>query len=240
LISAWQVDAVALEGQTPIAILPKGIHTISLTVDDGRGGLATDSKVVTVVDQTPPTFTMIPGPFTVEETSSAGTPLFVPPASATDNCGPITMSSNAPAVFPHGTTKVTFTATDASGNSSTATTTVNVVDTTPPTFTAASATPSAIWPPNHKMVPVVIKAAAVDICDPIPAVRIISITSNEPSGHTDPDWEITGPLTLNLRAERSGAGEGRIYTITLQAIDASGNSSIKKVTVSVAHDQGGK
>ncbi len=52
------------------------------------------------------------------------------------------------------------------------------------------------------------------------------------------DWEITGKLTLNLRAERLGNGKGRIYTITVESRDAYGNASTRTVTVSVPKSQG--
>jgi hypothetical protein len=66
--------------------------------------------------------------------------------------------------------------------------------------------------------------------------QIVAVTSNEAGdGHTDPDWEITGSLTLNVRAERAGHGTGRIYTITVACTDASGNQSIATVTVTIPH-----
>jgi hypothetical protein len=48
---------------------------------------------------------------------------------------------------------------------------------------------------------------------------------------------VTGALTLELRAERSGGGNGRIHTIEVTCTDDSGNSSKKTVAVTVAHDQ---
>ena len=42
---------------------------------------------------------------------------------------------------------------------------------------------------------------------------------------------------IYLRAERSGTGSGRIYTITYSATDASGNSSSVSASVSVPHNQ---
>ena len=63
------------------------------------------------------------------------------------------------------------------------------------------------------------------------------MSSNEPVD-ADGDWLITGNLTLNLRAERLGNGTGRVYTITVQCMDSSGNSTTKNVTVNVPHDQG--
>jgi len=67
------------------------------------------------------------------------------------------------------------------------------------------------------------------------ACRIIAVTSNEPSspGIREPDSEITGPLTVSLRADRSGQGDGRIYTITVECEDDGGNKVTSDVTVSV-------
>jgi hypothetical protein len=67
---------------------------------------------------------------------------------------------------------------------------------------------------------------------------VLSVTSNEPvnsgeDGDTGPDWEIVNPHKVRLRAERSGAGTGRIYTITVTCTDASGNQTIKTTTVTV-------
>lgn len=47
------------------------------------------------------------------------------------------------------------------------------------------------------------------------------------------DWEITGPLSANLRAERLLPGEGRFYTITVRCTDEAGNSSVGVTTVFV-------
>ena len=57
-------------------------------------------------------------------------------------------------------------------------------------------------------------------------------------GNTAPDWEITGPLTVDLRAERAGGGDGRVYTITVECSDASGNKSWTTVEVKVPHNKG--
>ena len=113
-----------------------------------------------------------------------------------------------------------------------------VVDTAPPTFLEISATPNVLWPPRHNMMPVEISVSVDDDIDPTPTVRIASIASNEPerapdTGNFAPDWQITGDLTTQLRAERSGLGPGRTYTITVEAIDFSGNRSTTNVTVQV-------
>jgi len=95
------------------------------------------------------------------------------------------------------------------------------------------------------MVLVTVDVDAWDNCDAQPMCQITSVSSNETEngsgdGNTASDWEITGDLTVKLRAERSGSGNGRIYTIDVDCTDASGNSSTDSVTVTVPHDKGKK
>jgi hypothetical protein len=56
-------------------------------------------------------------------------------------------------------------------------------------------------------------------------------------GHTVDDIQIDENGLIYLRAERSGKGDGRVYTITYQAVDASGNTSEATATVTVPHNQ---
>jgi hypothetical protein len=109
-------------------------------------------------------------------------------------------------------------------------------DTTPPLITNIVASQSALWPPNHKMFPVELSVAVADDSDSTPAVRIVEVRSNEPNGSVEPDWKITGPLTVSLRVARAGKGDDRIYTIVVEAADSSGNVSFASVDVRVAHD----
>ena len=128
---------------------------------------------------------------------------------------------------------------DTAGQASADTTAVTVLDSTAPTITSVSASPATIWPPNHKMVPVTVTASATDTCGAA-TCTIASITSNESvngdgDGNTSVDWQITGPNTANVRAERSGGGSGRVYTLTVRCTDPSGNASTGTTTVAVAH-----
>ena len=82
---------------------------------------------------------------------------------------------------------------------------------------------------NHMLVPVEVSVDATDGCGAVDC-RIVSVASNEPGTE---DWEITGPLTLKLRAERLGKGDGRVYTITIECTDAAGNVATSTVTVKV-------
>ncbi len=102
---------------------------------------------------------------------------------------------------------------------------------------AVEASPHALWPPNNKMVTI---QASVDASDGS-SIELVSITSNEPGGAAD----ITGAMfgtddrTFQLRAQRLGGGNGRIYTITYRATNA-GGSTTATTTVVVPHDQGKK
>jgi hypothetical protein len=49
--------------------------------------------------------------------------------------------------------------------------------------------------------------------------------------------QATGIITLQLRAERSGLGESRIYAIFITAFDDSGNFSTTNLDIIVPHDQ---
>ena len=85
-----------------------------------------------------------------------------------------------------------------------------------------------LWPANHSMVRGLTGLSrSSTFFDPAPTARIVGVSSNEPvdgadDGNASPDWEITGPLTVNLRAERSGVGTGRVYTIQVEGSDAAG------------------
>jgi hypothetical protein len=104
----------------------------------------------------------------------------------------------------------------------------------PPVIQSLTATPSVLGPPNHKMVPVTVTVDATDDFA-IVSTRITGVTSNEHSnpGSRGPDWEITGPLSVDLRAERSGRGHGRVYTITVECEDDGGKVTTGEVTVTV-------
>jgi hypothetical protein len=125
---------------------------------------------------------------------------------------------------------------------------VKVVDTTAPTL-APVPNPSLLWPPNHKMVPITIATHASDNSGSLTLGA--TVASNEPQnglgdGDTAPDWttpainQTTGVINLQLRAERSGGGNGRAYTIAITATDPSGNTSTKNVVIFVPHDKGKK
>jgi hypothetical protein len=114
-------------------------------------------------------------------------------------------------------------------------------DTTAPSL-SVSASPSTLWPANHKLVTVNISIDVSDNLDPQPEVTLLSVVSSEPDSGagdtTQGDIVIVDNQTLQLRAERTGKDNGRIYTITYEATDAYGNSTTASTTVTVPHNQG--
>jgi Ca-activated chloride channel family protein len=248
LTYSWTWAGGSATGVSPTVLLPLGTTTITLTVSDGML-TDTDTVVVNVVDTTPPVITC-PADVTVEQKSAAGTVVPLTAATATDICDANpTITSDELAIYPLGTTTVTFTATDNAGNSATCTTTVTVEDTTPPVITA-SGEQIVLWPPNHKYRTVEISDCVIsvtDICDTgvdINDVVITSVSSDEPEdaqgkgdGTTVDDIVIVDSQTVELRAERQGGGNGRVYTINFGVTDASGNTETGSCTVWVLHDQ---
>ena len=166
-----------------------------------------------------------------------------PVPSVSDVSGNWSLGNDAPIVFPPGKTMVTWRAQDGSGNAGTGTTEVWVVDSVPPEVLNVSATPSSLWPPDHEMVEVAISAVLSDACVGTTSCIVETVTPNEPAdgrgdGSMEPDWQIVGPMAVQLRAERSGTGDGRVYDLTGTCTDAADNATRFTVTVRVAHDQG--
>jgi hypothetical protein len=89
------------------------------------------------------------------------------------------------------------------------------------------------------MVPVRISVNASDDLGDVMS-RIVSVTCNEPfgRGRRPVDYQITGPLTLNLRATRLGQNRGRVYTILVETVDNAGQTAQAQVRVTVPHSRG--
>ena len=112
----------------------------------------------------------------------------------------------------------------------------------PPDVDAAVAGPDLLWPPNHKMKAIHLFGVVDPEGEPV-TLTVTAVHQDEPvsgggSGHTAPDAEGLGTDFVFLRAEREGAGDGRVYTITFEARDPEGASSTGQVEVCVPH-QGG-
>ncbi len=204
---------------------------------------ASCQQTINVVDTTPPALIGVPSNETVQ-CDAVPEPAIV---TAADNCdtlvSPSFTETRVDGSCPNSYTLIrTWTGSDDCGNTSSSTQIIDVVDTAAPIIESVAAAPNILWSPNHKMVQIAVSATATDNCDSTPVCSITGVSSNEPvnglgDGDTSPDWMITGDLTVDLRAERSGTGDGRVYTLTVTCTDACGNSSVGNTTVAVHNNQ---
>jgi hypothetical protein len=122
--------------------------------------------------------------------------------------------------------KFKLTVSDPYGGTSDAYVTVTVVNWhTPPNVANARADVSVLWPPDHKMLPVQILGVVKPSDDKI---TITGVTQDEPTnGLGDGDTAIDAIIhhyadkddTVDLRAERSGRGDGRVYRVSFDVVD---------------------
>ena len=225
-----------------------GPYTLTYTVSDGSH-TTSKNRTVNVVDTTPPVITINgANPIIVE----CHTSFTDPGATANDGCAgsfPATASGTVNANVP-GTYTIIYNASDPSGNpAAPQARTVNVVDTTAPIITVNGNTPT-LWPPNHKYQTFSVTdfvTGATDSCNTslgVGSVVISQVTSDElensgGDGNTLNDIVIAADCkSVQLRSERDGNGDGRVYTITFKVTDSSGNVGTATARVMVPKSQG--
>lgn len=123
-------------------VVPLGPTHVTCSVTDSAGASDSDAFDVTVEDRTAPTMTGVPEDIAVTTSDPTGRAVTFADPSASDVVDPSPTVSCSPAsgsIFDVGTTPVTCTATDGSGNSSTTSFDVTVDLVAPP------AAASAIW-----------------------------------------------------------------------------------------------
>lgn len=110
-----------------------------------------------------------------------------------------------------------------------------------------------LWPPNHKYKTITVGdlvLSASDACDAgvnLNSVKILRVTSDElddnpngGDGNTSNDIVIAPDCkSVQLRAERDGNLDGRVYKITFIATDSFGHSTTVTASVTVPHSQNG-
>jgi len=108
----------------------------------------------------------------------------------------------------------------------------------------AGARPSAssLWPPNHEFHPIAIEGLSDPDGDPL-AVGVLSIRQDEPTdptsnGSSCPDGRGVGTAVAEVRSERRGGGDGRVYHVRFRALDPKGGACDGEVTVCVRHSNG--
>ncbi|HKY26631.1 MAG TPA: HYR domain-containing protein, partial [Pyrinomonadaceae bacterium] len=199
---------------------------ITYTATDSAGNTATATQTVTVTES-PAINPTITAPDDVTVNTGPGATIcgaFVGDAtlgtaSANDNCPGVTVTrTGVPAgnIFPVGTTTVTYTATDRSGNTAQDTQTVTVIDNTPPVVTPPAAVTLFTGPGAS--------SCGVTVTDLDGTLGTGSATDNCPG--------VQNPPT------RSGVPSGNFFpvgqtTLTYSATDAHGNSASAQQVVTV-------
>jgi rhodanese-related sulfurtransferase len=147
-----------------------------------------------------------------------------------DSGDALTLSIDPAGPFGLGDHAVSLIASDRFGRSSATLSTVTVVDSSAPVLSDLSADHRALWPPNHHLETVTIDYTVADNCGAVATELIVS--SSDPSGGLQADWEIVDEHHVRLRAAADGP-LGRIYWITVMATDAAGNHATGTVAVRV-------
>ncbi|HAB18522.1 MAG TPA: HYR domain-containing protein [Verrucomicrobiota bacterium] len=111
------------------------------------------------------------------------------------------------------------------------------LDSDPPALGSLTVNQPVLRPPDHRMVAVTILPNFTDSNGPADS-RVVSIVSSEAEsglggGDLSPDFEITGPLSVRVRAERDPTGIGRIYAVLVETNDSLGNRRWDVVTIRV-------
>jgi HYR domain/PA domain len=190
------------------ATFPVGTTTVTCTTIDIWGNSASGDFHVTVrpLDTTPPTIN-VPGNIAAELTSPNGAAVPYQVVAVDDDGQPVVATCTPPSgsVFPFGSTIVSCTATDAAGNTSQASFTVTILDTTAPSLAVspnvtADATSPAGASVNYAVTATDLSGSATVTCTPTSGATFqIGITSvvcqaQDPSGNT-----ATGSFTVTVK-----------------------------------------
>jgi len=185
------LDANPIVTNNDLEAYPVGATAVTWTATDHAGNSATATQNITIVDITAPNI-IAPADITqeangVESTIKGELGLGTPTVSDVADPEP-SVTNDAPELFLLGTTTVTWTATDASENSATATQTVTIIDTTPPSITPPEEQTfeaTGLLTEPEELTP----ATAEDIADPDPVITYEP--HSFPVGTTEVTWTAT-------------------------------------------------
>jgi len=237
-----------------------GPDSFTYTISDGNGGMdtATVNITVTAVNDGPvanagPDQTVFcTGAVTLDGTASSD----IDDASNTltyvwtEGANVIATGAHPTVVLPVGVHTITLTVTDPHSASSQDTVTITVVDNSLPIITLTGQT-IVLGSANHQYETINLSslvASASDACDPtvdLSDVVISQATSDEAEngngdGNTPNDIVIAPDCkSVQLRAERAGGSNGRVYTITFLVRDTAGNTTTATAKVIVPKSNNG-
>jgi uncharacterized repeat protein (TIGR03803 family) len=218
LTVTWAGPFGTASGTTVVVTLPIGSNAIGVTVDDGRGGTVSANLTAVVQDTTPPALTL-PSPINTNATSLDGASVSYTATAldAVDGSVGVLCSPASGSTFLRGATPVSCSATDAHGNTSTGTFTVNVFD-TPPLAVDDTATTNAGQPVS----------IAVLANDTDPDGGSLSIVSVSAPAHGGTAIAPNGSITYTPAAGFTGTD-----SFTYQVTDNQGGFATATVTVTV-------
>jgi len=198
---ATATDVIGIDSITSDAppAFPLGDTTVTWTAIDTHGNSATTTQKITVIDTTAPSIT-VPPDVVFEALGPTGNLIPIGDAAAGDIVGVTSITNDSPSAFSLGETTVTWTATDAAGNSVTATQKITVIDTTAPTIVAPESVQAEATSATENIVTLG-EATAADF------VGVQSITSDAPVvfpvGNTVVTWTATDTAGLTATATQT-------------------------------------
>jgi hypothetical protein len=237
-----------VENDAPASFDP-GTTIVTWTATDASDNSTSQQQSIEVIDTTPPLISCPPDQ-TAECIDGVATVTF-PDPTASDDCDLASLACVPPSgsVFDLGDTTATCTATDTSDNEAECTLNVAVVDTIPPEVSVTGG--GELWPPNHAYISVDLADCGIEIDDQCqgmidlddanPVVTCVSsdeVENGSGDGNTLEDMVIVDNTTVNLRAERAGGGDGRVYSIHFEVSDNAGNVTAAVCRVGVRANQG--
>jgi gliding motility-associated-like protein len=206
-----------------------GVTIVTWTATDAYGNNTSATQTVTVSDDVAPIIAA-PANITANAGATCTATIVLAAPVVSDTCGGVVVSNNAPTggIYPVGTTTVTWTATDASGNISIASQLVNVIDATAPVFGTLPLI--SVSPTNNCIAIVTLPTPTVtDNC-----TSVVTITNNAPAGGIFP----SGPTMVTWTA----TDEAGNVTTALQQVIVQDNTAPVAVTqnITVALDANGQ
>ena len=193
------------------------IHTVSITANDGHGNTTTHTLNLTSKDVTSPTINA-PSAIAVDADNGScnATNVALGMATSNDNCATVVVTNDAPNVYPKGVTTVTWIATDAAGNITTATQTVTVTDKETPIITCPVVSVLCYVSSGSYTIPV--------------------LTATDNCGYTSISYAISGSTIRNGSGNNaSGIFNEGTSIITWTVTDGSNN--VSKCTTSITINQ---
>jgi hypothetical protein len=255
----WRLDGASVpdtfNDPMPIITVPEGTHTVSVSVSDATDATnpnedQAELNMTVFTDTVPPVF----GPLedlTVPNDPGECQAVVRFAVTATDECGCTYVTCNPPSgsTFPVGSTTVACMATDMAGNVTQAAFTVTVEDREPPVIEGIPG-PIILTARKNSFASYSVSDLVLsvwDACDSLSVddvtiTRVMSDESEDGRG----DGKTTGDIVLSpdgrsvqLRREREGGGNGRVYTIHVEVADAAGNVTTQPFLVHIQHDRKG-